>query len=309
MKRFVSLIIAVAILACSVCITVPAEESMPGIILEKYSLQGDELAVDLYFTDYWGSEICGFIVDVKFSDNLALKRKEYMYGEGTAVFTEIASGSPCRVAVMLGTSSFPREKTLIARFIFTIVSGNGGSWDITARSDEVLDMDLRNLAEDGMVSFTDFHLDTSETVRFLRIREIPDKTEYYVGDSEFDLTGGSVSIEYWSGIVEPMRMSEEMISGYGTNKEGEGKVFLEVGGVHTSFSITVVQPPVLPGDANGDGKVSLLDATLMLQLIAYWDVGTDVNGDAVDVNGDGKMSLLDVTSVLQYIAGWDVLLK
>lgn len=63
----------------------------------------------------------------------------------------------------------------------------------------------------------------------------------------------------------------------------------------------------LAGDANLDEKVSLADAALMLQYIANWQVGLDL--DNADVNDDGDVTLSDVSLVLKYIAGWDIELK
>ena len=62
-----------------------------------------------------------------------------------------------------------------------------------------------------------------------------------------------------------------------------------------------------PGDVNGDTKVNLADASLMLKHIAKWDVAIDPF--AADVNGDYKINLSDVSLILKYIAKWDVVLK
>jgi len=60
------------------------------------------------------------------------------------------------------------------------------------------------------------------------------------------------------------------------------------------------------GDANGDGKIALSDASLVLKHIAKWDVEIDeASGDA---NGDGKIALSDASLILKYIAKWDVVL-
>ena len=63
---------------------------------------------------------------------------------------------------------------------------------------------------------------------------------------------------------------------------------------------------VIYGDANGDGEISTLDATLLSQYLAGWDV--TLNEVAADANGDGEISTLDATLLSQYLAGWDVTL-
>ncbi len=62
----------------------------------------------------------------------------------------------------------------------------------------------------------------------------------------------------------------------------------------------------LPGDVNGDDKVNIRDAAMILQSIAYW--GVEVRDIVADVNCDGKVNIRDVAMILQYLAGWDVVL-
>ena len=63
--------------------------------------------------------------------------------------------------------------------------------------------------------------------------------------------------------------------------------------------------PRIPGDADGDGNVSLLDvASLLRYLAGGW--GETVDASNADVNGDGKLDLRDVTILRRYLAGWDV---
>ena len=58
------------------------------------------------------------------------------------------------------------------------------------------------------------------------------------------------------------------------------------------------------GDVNGDGKINLGDASLLLKKIAKWDVTLDET--AADVTGDGKINLADASLLLKKIAKWDV---
>lgn len=63
---------------------------------------------------------------------------------------------------------------------------------------------------------------------------------------------------------------------------------------------------VMAGDANGDGRVSVLDLILLRQYIAGWDVGGELIGG--DCNGDGMVSITDLLLLRQYLAGWNVTL-
>lgn len=59
----------------------------------------------------------------------------------------------------------------------------------------------------------------------------------------------------------------------------------------------------LPGDVDGDGTVSILDATVIQKYLAG-SVQLDDSRKAVgDVNGDGTISVTDATLIQKYIAG------
>ncbi len=60
----------------------------------------------------------------------------------------------------------------------------------------------------------------------------------------------------------------------------------------------------IPGDANGDGVVTVRDVALLQQYLAGWDVTLDESAAYAD--GDGRVSTRDVALLQQYLAGWDV---
>ena len=59
----------------------------------------------------------------------------------------------------------------------------------------------------------------------------------------------------------------------------------------------------LLGDVNGDGKISVLDATLIQKYLAGLVTLSDTQKAAADVNNDGSVSVLDATLIQKYIAG------
>ena len=65
--------------------------------------------------------------------------------------------------------------------------------------------------------------------------------------------------------------------------------------------ITPAEPQVTVGDINGDGEITLKDATLLLQHVNK--VATLENSQlaAADINGDGEITLKDATLLLQYV--------
>ncbi|MBE6708911.1 MAG: DUF4091 domain-containing protein [Ruminococcaceae bacterium] len=59
---------------------------------------------------------------------------------------------------------------------------------------------------------------------------------------------------------------------------------------------------IIWGDASKDGKITLTDATRMLQSIAKWNVA--ISETAADVDRSGKLNLSDVSKLMQKLAKW-----
>lgn len=60
--------------------------------------------------------------------------------------------------------------------------------------------------------------------------------------------------------------------------------------------------PVVKGDVNGDGEVTLRDATLIQQKVANLKTFTAAQERVADLNGDGEVTLRDATMVQQAVA-------
>lgn len=60
----------------------------------------------------------------------------------------------------------------------------------------------------------------------------------------------------------------------------------------------------VPGDVNGDGKVTKADLLRLQKYLAKWKV--DINEAAADCNGDGKISKADLLRLQKYLAKWPV---
>ena len=57
---------------------------------------------------------------------------------------------------------------------------------------------------------------------------------------------------------------------------------------------------VVPGDADGDGKVSVTDVTAIIDYVLSNDA-SGINLDAADFNKDGRITIADVTDMIDYI--------
>ena len=66
------------------------------------------------------------------------------------------------------------------------------------------------------------------------------------------------------------------------------------------FSVTAFASR-LRGDVNNDGKITAVDARMILQVVAELRTAEDVN--AYDINYDGSVSAVDARIILQYVAG------
>jgi hypothetical protein len=59
----------------------------------------------------------------------------------------------------------------------------------------------------------------------------------------------------------------------------------------------------LPGDVDGDGKLSVKDAIALLRFVAGFAAPTEAQKQAGDTNGDGKLDVRDAVAVLRKVAG------
>ena len=58
------------------------------------------------------------------------------------------------------------------------------------------------------------------------------------------------------------------------------------------------------GDVDRNGEINGIDAGLLLQYLADWDVLLDLA--AADVNCDEEVNGIDISMILQYLADWDI---
>ena len=65
-----------------------------------------------------------------------------------------------------------------------------------------------------------------------------------------------------------------------------------------SFSLTANAQDYLRGDVNGDGKVSIPDVSMLVDLLLENNGSTNANAD---VNLDGQVAISDVTVLIDYL--------
>ena len=74
--------------------------------------------------------------------------------------------------------------------------------------------------------------------------------------------------------------------------------------VSANTVVTAVWEAINYGDLTGEGDINAVDAVLLAQKIAGWDV--DCDELAADCNGDDIINAVDAVLLAQYLAGWDV---
>ena len=62
------------------------------------------------------------------------------------------------------------------------------------------------------------------------------------------------------------------------------------------------EPELIIGDVNGDGKVTIDDATTVQKALAEMIILSDTQNIAADANGDGKLTIDDATTIQKYLA-------
>lgn len=77
----------------------------------------------------------------------------------------------------------------------------------------------------------------------------------------------------------------------------ELKLLPESSGVYESLFEDVIL-----GDADGDGRVTINDATMIQKYLAEFDMPDSFVLKACDVNGDGRVTISDVTAIQRYVA-------
>lgn len=123
---------------------------------------------------------------------------------------------------------------------------------------------------------------TKETILYIN------QTTGETGDTEG--TGKIVFGTETDNAIYPSSIKNSAILIYGSNINGDAN----------SLIAAIIDAKYVIGDANGDGKINVVDLTRLAQ---YLVGSASVNKDAADANGDGTVNVLDITRLAQYLVG------
>ncbi len=120
-------------------------------------------------------------------------------------------------------------------------------------------------------------------------------------------TGDSVSCDVNGAVVTVNALKEGTGKIRITLKDADGKTAKNPDGSEVAVEISVsvtAKDSFTPGDVNMDGRISSVDAVLVLRYLANFK-DENANVAAMDYNGAGGVTSLDAVLILRHIAGLD----
>lgn len=124
------------------------------------------------------------------------------------------------------------------------------------------------------------------------------QTYYYPLGSELDVSNIELSITYQDGTVRSVKEGL-VVSGANFDTPGKKTITITWEDVQAHFEVEVY----IKGDVNGDGRVTVSDATLIQKSIASL---VELDGRQVasaETTGDKVVSVTDATRIQKYLAG------
>lgn len=134
-----------------------------------------------------------------------------------------------------------------------------------------------------------------------------------------DPNGNVINTPYYSKAIKTVNFTPATTGFYKVTVFVQGSDNQTVERTYTYNSLTSIVPeptdPTLPtepgdvtlkGDANTDGEVTVIDATLVQQVVAQILTESDLHFANADVNGDSDLSVLDATKIQRFVAKLEI---
>lgn len=108
-----------------------------------------------------------------------------------------------------------------------------------------------------------------------------------------------LEVNYNNGSQKLVTSEDFTLGEFDSSSSGTKSVSITWEGFTTSFDVHVY----VQGDANGDGKISVADATTIQKYVASIIELNDIQKAAGEVTGDNRLTVGDATKIQKYIAG------
>ncbi|MGN0450088.1 MAG: leucine-rich repeat protein [Ruminococcus sp.] len=150
--------------------------------------------------------------------------------------------------------------------------------------------------QDLLANITTTNLKCGETAQIVAIGE---------GNITYSSSDESVAQVSSKGVVKAVGEGYTVITinaaGNNNYNSDTERIIVFVSG--TANPTEPTKPVQIIGDVNGDGSVTVLDATMLQKYIAGLTSLSDEQLTLADTNGDGSVTILDATQIQKYLAG------
>ena len=120
----------------------------------------------------------------------------------------------------------------------------------------------------------------------------------FIDNATGEMTTQSVSGEEIVVYAIPRDYEDTYVNVWATAQADE---YALIGTTQVEYYVEIpAMVTVVPGDADGDGKLSVTDVTAIIDYVLSNDA-SGINLDAADFNNDGQVAISDVTAIIDYI--------
>ena len=141
----------------------------------------------------------------------------------------------------------------------------------------------------------------NKSLTSISVSKEPNKTVYLVGQS-LDIAGLEINANYDDGSNETLS-SGFLTSGFDSSTAGLKTITVTYRDKLTAFEVTVEElTSLLLGDTDGDGAVTIIDATYIQRQLANIPIPFDFIDAIADTDEDGSITIIDATYIQRWLA-------
>lgn len=233
---------------------------------------------DRYHADYTGMQI-----KVNFKDcteeTVTLTKDNMTY---------ILNGSlECKVPVREYTLTVARQYNMSTDGFYTTVSCVG----VTTNYDGIIYTQSRDV--EIITKVENFAYDTDGMTVYIKYKDLSEESLTYTPVDYYD---------YGDGMYEGFAYTENGITYFDIYLESKNEASTTYTLYTLNTSIEVEVPNIKLGDVDGDGEISILDATVIQRHLAKLTTLSETQLLVADTDKDGAVTILDATVIQRFLA-------